>query len=55
MRVMLTTFFLLAAAGLVDTIWFDGTYRAAVVDQSKYQGQMFVYRVDRLVRKVISP
>jgi hypothetical protein len=55
MRVVLTAVFLLAAAGLVDAIWFDGTYRAAVVDQSKYQGQMFTYQVDRLVRKVISP
>lgn len=55
MRVVLTALFLLAAAGLVDSIWFDGTYREAVADQASYQGGMVVYKVDRLVRKVISP
>lgn len=51
MRVVLTALFLLAAAGLVDSI----TYREAVADQASYQGGMVVYKVDRLVRKVISP
>jgi hypothetical protein len=55
MRVVLTVFFLLAAAGLVDTIWFAGTYRAAAEQQASYQGQNFMYQMDRLVRKVISP
>jgi hypothetical protein len=55
MRVVLTTFFLLAAAGLVDTIWFDGMYREAVIYQANYQDQMFMHRVDGLVRKAISP
>jgi hypothetical protein len=33
MRLVLVALFLLAAAGLVDSIWFDGTYRMAVVDK----------------------
>ena len=55
MHVVLTALFVLAAAGLVDLIWFDGTYRESVADQASYQGGMVVYKVDRLVRKVISP
>jgi hypothetical protein len=55
MRLVLVALFLLAAAGLVDSIWFDGTYRMAVVDEAIYQGGMVVYQVGRLVRNVISP
>jgi hypothetical protein len=55
MRVVLTALFLLAAAGLVDSIWFDGAYREGVLDQASYKGGMAVYKVDRLVRQLISP
>jgi hypothetical protein len=55
MRVVLTAFVLLAAAGLVDTIWFDGSYRTDVVNQAIYQGNKLTLLADDLIRKVISP
>jgi hypothetical protein len=48
MRVVLTAFFLLVAAGLVDAIFFDGTYGAAVVYEANYQGRMFMDQVGSL-------
>jgi hypothetical protein len=55
MRVVLVAFLLLAAAGVADVILFDGTYRAAAIDDANYRGQAFVSYVNRLVRNVVSP
>ena len=55
MRVVLTTFIVIAAAVFVDVIWFDGAYRAAAAGQISYKSQIFVRQVDYLVRKVLSP
>ena len=55
MRVVLTAFFAIATAALVDTIWFDGAYRVNVADQVSYKSQIFVRQIDYLIRKVVSP
>jgi hypothetical protein len=55
MHAVLTAFLLLAAAGLVDAIWFDGSYRAGVVNEAFYQGNKLTSLADDLIRRVISP
>ena len=46
---------LLAAAEVVDTFYFDGSYRQAILDDINYQGQQIRYQVDSLVSKVVRP
>ncbi len=55
MRVVLTTVIVITTAVFVDTMWFDGAYRADVVGQISYKSQIFVRQVDYLIRKVLAP
>jgi hypothetical protein len=55
MRVVLTTVIVITTAVFVDTMWFDGAYRADVAGQISYESQIFARQVNYLIRKVISP
>ena len=55
MRFWMTIVLFIAAAEVVDTIYYDGQYRQAVWDEVNYQGQQVRYQVDFLVNKVIHP
>jgi hypothetical protein len=52
MRVVLFISFLLAVGGVADAVFFDSTYRAAVIDEAGYQGQIFIYKVDSFIRSI---
>jgi hypothetical protein len=55
MRFLLTVVIFLAAAAVVDTLYFDGRYSQTIWEEAKYQGEQVRYQVDLLVRKVITP
>ncbi len=55
MRFLLTIAIFIAAAGVVDSFYFDGQYRQAVMEEVNYQGQQFRDRVDLLLSKVVRP
>ncbi len=55
MRFLLKIAILIAVAGVVDSFYFDGQYRQAVLDEVNYQGQQFRDQMDSLVSKVVRP
>ena len=52
MRFLMLMVLFFAAAEVVDTFYFDGSYRHAVWQDANYQAEQFRYQVDLLVRKL---
>jgi hypothetical protein len=55
MRMLMTIIVLIAAAAVVDSLFFDGQYRKAVWEEANYQGQQFRYQIDSTVLKHLFP
>lgn len=55
MRFLITVILLLVAAEAVDTIYFDGSYRDAALQQAQYQGQQLRSRIDSFVYQNVAP
>ena len=53
MRILLIVVIFLAAAAVVDNLWFNGRNSHALWQEVKYQGDQIKYQVDSIVGKVI--